>query len=333
MTDKYSSAELNQLLDAARDLHQNGQTPEAIELLETNSTYSDSSRLLALTSHFYYVIEQYPTAALTARKALETDSNNRLALQTLGEIDMKAGHYDEAATWFHEAIASGARTSHPYIRLAASLNMRHKFTEASDVLQKGLEKFPDDLKLMDQLQYSLTMDGRTAEAAYIHDIRKRRESEDTPDIAGLLNRFEALGTARAISQLKILANMNHYKNETLLHDRLAHLMIEEEQFDKAIPHLEIVLKQQPRNIQIKLKLALCLFLSGSSERAWKLLNAMQSRHEDAYYNYVKTEGLIVDGQYQEALRLVITQLERSPRDKRFRKLLKRLKNKGARLSD
>jgi predicted Zn-dependent protease len=331
MSNTNYSVHLSQLLESARQLHREGKTRDAIKMLENNDAFAASARLLSLTAHFYYLLEHYDTAAASARRALEIDSKNLLALTTLGETDMKAGQYADAEIWFREAIITGPRTPHPYLRLAASLLSRQKYTEASEVLYKGLETFSGDIHLLERLQYALTMDARIHEAGYIRDVRRRHETTDAPDIQALLNRFEALEKPRAISQLKLLASMDHYKHETALHDRLAHLLIEENRFPEAIQHLENVLEQQPRNTYAKLNLALCLFKTNCLKQAWDIVNSIKAYRNDNFLKYVTIQGLIMSDKYGEALAICIHQLERNPRNKQFRKLLKLLKNKGANL--
>lgn len=327
VTDNHAQ-ELTELLGRARALHVDGKTREAAELLDSCETFRDSARLWALSAHFQYLLEQYDTAKVAAGRALERDPRNRLALQTLGEIDIKAGRFSEAEAWFREAIASNPRSSHPFLRLAAVYLAQLRYADAADILYRGLEKFSGHAQLLERLQYALTMDGRIQEARQIHKTRRMDASRDAPDLRALLNRFEGLPKDRAIEQLALLASMEHYRNEPLLHDQLARYLIEKERFQEAVPHLESVIRFQPRNHHARLNLAFCLFKTGASERGWGMLSSMESYRNDTFFNLVKIEGLITGNRLKEALEMCIEQLHRHPRDKRLRKTLKFLKRKG-----
>jgi tetratricopeptide (TPR) repeat protein len=322
------SQELTELLGRARALHADGKTREAVELLESGDRFRDSARFWAFSAHLQYLLEQYDTAKIAADRALELDPRNRLALQTLGEIEMKAGRFPEAETWFREAIASNPRSTHPYLRLAAVYLAQLRYADAADILYRGLEKFSGHAQLLERLQYALTMDGRIREAGQIRKTRRMTASRDAPDMRAFLNRFEGLPIDRAIDQLKLLASMEHYRDEPLLHDQLARYLIERERFPEAVPHLESVIRFQPRNNHARLNLAYCLFKTGASERAWGILSTMESYRNDTFFNLVKIEGFIVENRLKEALEMCIEQLRLHPRDKRLRKALQFLKRKG-----
>lgn len=330
MTKDDHSQELDDLLGKASALHADGKTREAVELLNSVDTTPHSARLWALSAHFHYLLEQYDIAKTTAKRALEYNPHNRLALHTLGEIEAKAGLYPEAEIWFKESIATNPRSSHPYLRLASIYLVQHRYDDAIDILNKGLEKFTGHPQLLKQLQYALTMDGRIQEAKHIRKIQRQKAAPDQADMRDLVNRFEGMPIDQAIKQLRLLVSMGHYKDEPALHDQLARYLMQKELCSEAIPHLETFLRLRPRNDYARLNLAYCLFKTGASGPAWTILASMETYRNDAQFNLVKIEGLIADNRLDEALDLCIDQLRLNPRDKRFRRQLQVLKRKGAR---
>ncbi|MGB3975467.1 MAG: tetratricopeptide repeat protein [bacterium] len=330
MTQEDHSRELEDLLGKAKALHADGKTREAVELLDSTDSFQHSAGLWALSAHFHYLLEEFQIAESTAKRALEFNPHNRLALHTLGEIEAKAGRYPEAETWFKESIATNPRSSHPYLRLASIYLSQRLYAEAIDILNNGLEKFAGHPQLLERLEYALTMDGRIQEAKRIGKIRRKDKPQDTADMRALVNRFEGMSIDQAIKNLKRMASMEHYKDEPVLHEQLARYLMQKERCAEAIPHLKTLLRLKPRNDYARLNLAYCLFKTGTVDPAWDILTTMESYKNDAHFNLVKIEGFIADNRLGEALNLCIDQLRLYPRDKRFRKVLQVLKRKGVR---
>ncbi|MBN1878818.1 tetratricopeptide repeat protein [bacterium] len=321
--------ELRELLEQARHLHSDGRTQDALNLLESADPSLQLSRLWALVSHYHFCLQQYDAAEIAARKALEGDPTNRLALQTYGELMVKRSNLDQAETFFLEAIVAGSTSHHVYLRLASIYITRLQYDRAIDILRQGLEKHTGHDILMERLQYALTMDSRIEEAKKIRESRIQSVS-DTPDIRGLLNRFEGLDRHHAIKQLKLLASMEHYRKEASLHDQLARYLMDIGRYSEAVPFLETVIKLQNRNENARLNLAQCLVRTGDVTGAWAILEPMSRYRQDLPFQIILIEALIAANRLQEALDLCMRLLLSNPRDKRLRRLLQDLKRQGIR---
>lgn len=321
-----SAGNLQEFLDRARALHAENRTAEAVALLESVDPGIQGSRSWALIAHYHFVLQQYEASELAARKALEAEPSNRLALHTCGELMLKKSNYPQAEMYFREALAAGSRSPVPYLRLAYIYISLYQFDRAVDILNQGLEKHTGHPELMERLQYALTMDGRIQDAERIRKSRQNTASS-IPDMRALLNRFEGLEREHAIRQLKLLASMEHYRDEAALHDQLSRYLMAADRYIEAIPHLEIVIGLQNRNDAARLNLALSYIRTGDSDRAWQILEPMQRYRQDLQFRMVIVEALSASGRHREALDMCIDLLEENPRNRRLRGLLKQLKRK------
>lgn len=325
-----SANNLNKLLDSARDLHGKGKTFGAVDLLEKSDEFIDSPRVSALLAHYYYLLRHYESSGAAARKALESNPVNKLALYTMGELSMKSRNLDDAEMYFREVLAAGSLSAHPYIRLADIFCSRQDFDGAIEILQQSLENHTGHADLLEKLHYSLTMAGRIKEAQQIRKTRVQAQDNDSADIKNLLNRFENLESFKAIEQLKILASMKHYQSEPLIHDRMAYYLTREGNYAEAISYLETLVRLQPRNDNAVLRLAEALALSNNPEKAKTILEPIARYRNDMRVKLIKLQLDIASGELQTAMKVCVELLRDSPRNKKLRQILKDLSRAGIR---
>jgi tetratricopeptide (TPR) repeat protein len=78
------------------------------------------------------------------QKELEIDPRNSAAEFVLGELDRRAGNWDQAASHFARASQVDAEFAEAYLALGMSLNSAAKFSEAITPLEKYVKMLPSD---------------------------------------------------------------------------------------------------------------------------------------------------------------------------------------------
>ncbi|MBN1296885.1 tetratricopeptide repeat protein [bacterium] len=318
------------LLETAKTLHSQGRTSEALDLLENAPQANDKPRILALSAHYLYLLRRFESARATAQRALERDPRNVLALGTMGEIAIKSKDYAGAETWFREILTGRSRSVYPFSRLAAIACELHDYDKAVDILHEGLDNHPGNSELLEQLQYSLTMSGRHADAKRARQIETVQPDEPGRAFRLLMHRFEQLTPEKAIEQLRILASMKHYEKEPLLFDRLAYYLELTGQYAYAIPHLQHVLDIQPRNDAVRVRLCEALVRSGDLVQAELILQSLEGYRRDVRIQIIRLNVMKASGNRQDAMNLCMVLLKENPRHKQLRQIFLELIRQGIR---
>ena len=136
------------------------------------------------------------------RKLREAEPDNPLWMQMLGYVCYQRGGVEMIYALYEmsAAIEGGVSNSAPYLIAAEASRFLGNYERARDLLRRGLERFPDDLTLHNNLTYLLALEPQTAAEALERLPTLRARAGEHPEVrdtiavvclrAGLLEQAE-----------------------------------------------------------------------------------------------------------------------------------------------
>jgi len=155
---------------------------DALAQLDRAAQYDPDSPLpYERAGLIHYQLKQWPEAADAYRKAFERGSRDIGGRGKAIWCLIHLGEFDEAAQFGEDCIEKGLYSPRFYQYVGDAYLRGKKFPESIPYYQKALERFPDDLHLMDRLAHVYENVGDTGKAeAMRRRINEMEEQADSP---------------------------------------------------------------------------------------------------------------------------------------------------------
>jgi pentatricopeptide repeat protein len=319
------------ILSKAWDLIRNGDLHQAITLIESSDDIDAFE--LATLAHCYYLLQDYSNSEMYSKKSLSINSRQRLALTTQAEILLKRGQLDDACNFFLEAHRHHPHDLYCALRYAHCLILQEKQHEAHQLLQKLTEMHPDQPEILKLLHQTLYFEGNyPAAESLAARLTGISQDQDTVDSRQFIISLGTLEPEKAIEQLNKILTLESYKKDIELRTHLVDLLIHQEDYANAVPHLELLHRIIPRSDPIRFRLVSCLIRTGNPQKALELLESMKHKSNDLKWKMCRIEALSVSGNLQTAMDEAVQALIKHPKERRVRRLLEQLRKRGIRPS-
>ncbi len=202
---------------------------------------------------------------------LETDHDNFFALLLKGSLHAYYHEYEQAQKQFSTAVEKHPGRLDGYVRLTRVLVRQEKYDRALEVVQAGLNKFPDNLSLnISNASIQKLMGNADASIAVYENLVKRNDKLDLAvnNLAMLLvekggeeNLRRAAGLAERFRNSKI----PHFK------DTLGWIHVLRAQHDQAVPLLREAADGLPDTGEVQYHLGVAYFRAGEADLARQTL--------------------------------------------------------------
>lgn len=205
--------------------------------------------------------------ALAAQPASQTLQENLAN----GERLVKEKQLDQALDEYRAALVKDPKSSTALYNIGWIFNEQNKFDSAARFLKQGLEKYPDDYNLHNELGYSLyklsNQDGSIA--AYTRATQLRPDSASAwLGLADVLYELKKDSAAAASAYEKAIANG---AANAAAYYRLGWSYNDQKQFEKALPHLKKAAELEPKSAAIWLEWGYSLLRLQRSDEAVQAL--------------------------------------------------------------
>jgi tetratricopeptide (TPR) repeat protein len=191
------------------------------------------------------------------------------------------GEVDELAPGLLAAVDHNHPESVAILEALAAVYMRQlRYVEARNCLDRWIERAPDSVRALDYRSWLSNQ---------------------------LIDRRQAISDCERVLKLQ--------PGRSAVRLRLAQTLVESSRPGDAVPHLELLRKEQPTNPEVLTALARCRMAQARTDDARKLLDAALASHPDDFDALLWRGNLEREnGEYAEAERFLRRALERSPRD-------------------
>jgi len=144
-------------------------------------------------SNYYYLLgvvysdkEDYGAAETALRKAVDLDKTNSEALLKLGQVQVAAGHVDQAIATYQQSVKDNPADARFYVLAGEMLESKQQWQEAKDMYQKALQVQPDNALAKNNLAYLMLQQGGNVDIALAMAQDARRGMPDSPNSADTL---------------------------------------------------------------------------------------------------------------------------------------------------
>lgn len=204
---------------------------------------------------------------------LKETPTNSFVHELLAETYLSKKDYVEAEKSLNAAIKYNPKWNRPYINLANLHKLRGNAGAAIEVYRKGLETTPDDAKLLFQLAetYGQNRDYDKAASTYEQMLQKYPKSDVAANnLASLLTDYK--GDAASLKRALELASRFESATQPAFKDTLGWVYFKTGETDKAVMHLNEVVKLAPDSPVFRYHLGMAYHKLGNVSEAKKHLS-------------------------------------------------------------
>ena len=282
---------------------------------------------LSNMGHIQYLMGQYEKSRQLVERALSANPKNWFALSILGEIHLKQKQYDEALSVFQEAYQLNSGEIYLIIRLTKVLQIQKKTGEAFSLLQKSILAYPTESRLFNGLGDLHASKGERELARENYLKAVQLNSNNQYAFRQWIGTLEAEKAPQEIlSEIQKLLKLPSQKNNAFLQDYYGKILAQLGRVDESIQQLENSVKNAPRNLYRKTRLAANY---NRTNQFNKVVGLLQSEFEngvvDQYLFKELATALVRLGRKDEARKLLIPALKKFPNDRILRALLMKVK--------
>ena len=285
------SCDPNAAVDTAMQLHDQGKSKRAVEVLEgcLASLERPSSKVLFAICRLLHETDKDQEALSYCEKAVRTDPNDPSKRRFLADLYLTVGHKDSALAEYHEVLRLRPNDMPATRRMGELLLWMDRPKEAAGYLRRYLKVVPTDLEARKMLYDALLWSDQPKEAVRVLEQIVQETPEDLKAKKTLAERYLDLGMEqKAIQTYEDLLRQNPKDGEARLN--LAKLYEWNDMPDKALEQYEAYLELRPYDEEARkqaLELAMALGKGTLVQEHASALSAM-----DPKYSYVAKELLL-----------------------------------------
>ena len=267
---------------------QRGHYDIAVAMYRQLSLDTRDPRIIERTTRVALFARDYGTAAETGHLWVEMAPENLDARQILTALSVKSGDYEEALThleWLLQKSATGDEETSRYELVLRLLGREQDQAGARSLMEKYLERHPDDSAALFAYAHLALRDGQTATAEQaVTDLLKLKP--DWPEAAILYTRI-LHSTEREAEALEYLDGVvNRHGKDGKLRTAYGRMLVDAGRPEEALTQFDKVLKTEPENEGLLYAaglVALRLEKLDQAEDYFLRLNEMGARQPDARY--------------------------------------------------
>ena len=315
--------------ERARDLAKAGGLEEAEQELK-EAVAEDPGHPLprASLAGIYLRRNRLAEARLLAEAILRETPHYFRALSLLGEILLRENRPEEALDCFRQAAGTAAG-SYLSGRMAKTLRILKRPAEALEILDAGLQKDPQDARLLKEKAHSLKDLGREPEALEVYE-KLRLIAPADEFVRREVIRLRAAGRDEqaVLAELKKVANLSFEKTNPQIRGLYAQRLKEAGQHAEAAEAYHEAWQLQPENYYFLKMEGYCRKDLGDSVGAIACLSQAFREDPDDYYLKTALRKLYLSsGKAAEFISLLEELVERYPEKKKLLGTLKSLRKR------
>lgn len=322
--------QVKQAIDKALELKRSRQFSQALLAFEQIIEEYHPPQIdfcLSNMAHIQYLSAKYEHAQELAESCLQHNPRNWFALGILGEIALKKSLTGEALEYFEEANYLNPKEIYLITRLAKVFELKQDYDSAKTLARKALLEHPEESEL-----YRCLGDIFKAN----HEIKEARENYLKAIQLNAQNQYafrqwiSTLETEKSkteiLNELKILMKLPSQQNNPFLRDYFSRLLSQLGQMNESTIQLETALKETPRSIYRKTRLASNYNRLKRHQEVIKLLEPeFKNGVIDQYLFHELVLAYLGLKQKSEARKVLILALRSFPNSRQLRSLLSRTK--------
>ncbi|MDO6427832.1 PEP-CTERM system TPR-repeat protein PrsT [Thalassotalea sp. 1_MG-2023] len=242
-------------LDFANLLVVKGDYSNAIDLLqETEKLADNNQQLLQILANAYQYNRDYQSAEKVLKRLVEKQPENDFFYQQLGVVKGLLGDHQQAKTYFLKAADLAPNNVKTTIHLARIELMAGNVTDARNIIEQKLAKNNDQTSLLVELgdtylsESNLEVASQYYEKAYSLERESSLAVSKVVDVHVLKNEL-----TKAIEVLGNFINRN--KANSALSHRLARLNMQIKDYEEAVRHFQIAVKDTENKSPVLLSFA------------------------------------------------------------------------------
>lgn len=224
-----------------------GQPDSAMAVLKPLVQQDSLSDAAVMLGELYYKTEKLDSAKTLLTKVIANDTTNVQVLYYLGLIALEQQHFVEAQDFYQRLLHERDDVLGGYTGLGFSFMGQDKYDQAIRVIRNGLEKFPDEFALVQQLGESFFYKADYDSAKVYLEKAVQLDSTHLRPKRFLAFVYDNLGNRDAAEKM-YLDLLDAYPNEPLFLNNLGYLYaVEGRNLQKALSMVKEAVKAQPEN--------------------------------------------------------------------------------------